>query len=249
MAEALSGGRDKIFRDKELVYRPANEWTRDVHAFLKFLHKNNFNKVPYPYEINEEGQEVVSYVDGKVHNGLLPMEAKSDKALISFAKLLREFHDLGEGYISNLSGKEQWMLPVQTHIETMCHGDLGPYNVTFKGNQVTGLIDFDTLHPGSRLWDIAYALYRWVPLMADRNPENFGSLKDKEKRLDLFINSYGSELIAKDQVLDCVVRRLDYLVEFMKTEANKGDETFKKNIEEGHLEGYLIDIDYIKGLI
>ena len=61
----------------------------------------------------------------------------------------------------------------------MCHGDFAPYNVVLKGEQAVGIIDFDTCHPGSRLWDISYALYRWSPFMHLKNPDRLGSLEEQ----------------------------------------------------------------------
>ncbi len=34
--------------------------------------------------------------------------------------------------------------------------DFAPYNITFVDGCVHGIIDFDTLHPGPRIWDVAY---------------------------------------------------------------------------------------------
>lgn len=107
----LDGGRDGIYKDKNTVLRPASEWTEHVHDFLRFLNDSGFDKVPIPYEINGDGREKVSYVEGDVHNEALPEQAKSDAALVSFCRLIREYHDLGAKYINQLSGNETWMLP------------------------------------------------------------------------------------------------------------------------------------------
>jgi thiamine kinase-like enzyme len=109
-----------------------------------------------------------------------------------------------------------------------------------------GLIDFDTLHPGSRLWDISYALYRWVPLMSERNSENYGRHVDKSRRVEKFLSAYGKDVIDEEKIFAWIIKRLQYLVEFMKQEALNGDETFKQHIEEGHLQIYIDDIEYIK---
>ncbi|CAI6050126.1 hypothetical protein PAECIP112173_01354 [Paenibacillus sp. JJ-100] len=42
--------------------------------------------------------------------------------------------------------------------------------MVYKGGRPQGIIDFDMAGPGSRLWDIAYALYTSVPL-ADFSPK------------------------------------------------------------------------------
>jgi aminoglycoside phosphotransferase (APT) family kinase protein len=62
-------------------------------------------------------------------------------------------------------------------IEVMCHGDFAPYNVTIVDGEAFGIIDFDTLHPGPKMWDIAYAVYRWVPFTNPANPDGCFSLE------------------------------------------------------------------------
>lgn len=246
MADRLDGGRDNIFRDQNIVFRPSHEWTTNVHDFLRFLHNRGLSKVPYPHGIDNDGQEMVSFVEGDVFNKMLPREVRSDETLKSFAAFIRIFHDLGAEYIQHLKGTENWMLSVQTDVETMCHGDLAPYNNVLQGSSVVGLIDFDTLHPGSRMWDIGYALYRWIPLMSDKNPENFGSHIDKARRIELFLNAYGMDSVAREELFDMIIRRLEYLVFFMKQKADQGDSNFRQNILDGHLKSYLDDIEYIR---
>lgn len=245
MDEILDGGRNGIYRKDKYVFRPAEIWTKDVHNYLKYLHSKGFTKVPYPVDINKDGLEQVSFVEGTVYNGLLPDWVKSDQALISFCTLIKQFHEIGEKYVRSLSGNERWMLPTRMPIETMCHGDLAPYNIVMEGDKAIGIIDFDTLHPGPRLWDIAYSLYRWIPLMSANNPENFGSEEDKQRRFDLFIKTYGITGIDNKRIIQVVIKRLEYLIRFMEAEARNGNATFKQHIEDGHLGQYQEDLRYI----
>lgn len=246
MEKPLEGGRDDIIRDFDVVYRPAHEWTVHVHDFLDYLHDSGFNQVPYPKGVTEDFKEIVSFVEGEVFNEKLPQLVKSDTVLIEFAMFIRRYHDLGAKYVEGLKGDEKWMLPVQTRVETMCHGDLAPYNTAILEGSISGLIDFDTLHPGSRLWDLAYALYRWIPLMSNNNPENFGSELDKSRRINLFMEAYGRDMVDWDQLYKYVIRRLEFLITFMEEEVAKGDETFEKHIEDGHIKGYRNDINYVR---
>jgi hypothetical protein len=59
-----------------------------------------------------------------------------------------------------------WYFPPREPVEVVCHGDLAPYNCVFDGDRLVGVIDFDTAHPGPRLWDVAGGAYRLVPLVA-----------------------------------------------------------------------------------
>lgn len=245
--EVLSGGREgKIIKENNNVVRPSNLWTTYVHTFLKFMHENEFDNIPIPYGVNEEGMELVSFVEGMVYNDNLPDTILSDDVLIEVAKLLRRYHDIGEKYVHQLTGKEVWMLSKHSPIEVMCHGDFAPYNITFVDGHVHGIIDFDTLHPGPRIWDIAYAVYRWIPFVSPKNPDYCYPLNEQIRRLKLFVDTYDLKDEERKQLPDKIVERIGSLVTYMRNEAASGNEDVQKNIDEGHVKLYLDDIQYIK---
>ncbi len=245
--EVLHGGREgKITKEENIVIRPGNVWTTYVQTFLAYMHDNGFNHIPKPYGINEKGMEMVSYVDGTVYNDCLPKEILTDNVLIEVAKLLRRYHDIGEKYIHQLTGEEVWMLPERLPVEVMCHGDFAPYNITFVDGCVHGIIDFDTLHPGPRIWDIAYAVYRWIPFVSLTNPDYCYEINEQIRRLKLFADAYDLTNSEREQLPNMMIERISSLVSYMRNEADSGNEDVKKNIEDGHLNLYLDDIQYIK---
>jgi Ser/Thr protein kinase RdoA (MazF antagonist) len=67
-----------------------------------------------------------------------------------------------------------WGLVPRDPAEVICHNDFAPYNCVFRDHKLVGVIDFDACAPGPRVWDIAYALYRFVPLMPPVTEEGFG---------------------------------------------------------------------------
>lgn len=244
--QILSGGREgKIVKVTDHVVRPGNAWTPYVHDFLRFMDENGFVNIPKPYGMNAEGQEIVSFVEGDVYSDSLPDMILSDEVLIDVAKLLRCYHDIGEDYIQRLAGNEEWMLPKKEPEEVMCHGDFAPYNITFVEGVVHGIIDFDTLHPGPRLWDIAYAVYRWIPFVSPMNPDYRGNLEEQIRRLKLFVDTYGLCEDARKHLPKMMVERIQSLVSYMKREAENGNKDVLKNIEDGHMKMYLDDIQYI----
>lgn len=245
--ETLQGGReDKIFKQEEMVIRPANEWTSYVQDFLAFMHENGFQNIPKPYGVNEAGMEMVSFVEGTVYNDSLPDEILTDEILSDVAKMLRNFHDIGERYIPKLTGQEIWMLPKRDPKEVMCHGDFAPYNITFADGCLHGIIDFDTLHPGPRIWDIAYAVYRWVPFVSPSNPDYRKDLEEQIRRCKLFADAYGLNDSQREQLPDMMYERINSLVTYMRNEAAKGNEDVQKNIVDGHLQLYIDDLQYIQ---
>jgi hypothetical protein len=244
--EVLSGGREnKIFRVSDKVIRPSASWTPYIHNFLNFLIEEGVTYVPQPYGINENGEESLSYVQGEVYNYPLPEFMILDKMIISSAKLLKNYHEVSARYIDKLTNKELWMLSVINPIEVMCHGDFAPYNVTVIGEEAIGIIDFDTLHPGPRMWDIAYAIYRWVPFTNPSNPDFNSTLEEQIRKAKLFLDTYGINCEERELLSKMMADHLANLVSYMKNQAENGNIDFQKNIEEGHMDLYIKDIEYI----
>ena len=245
--EALSGGREgKIFRQEDCIVRPANPWTKYVHAFLNFMIENGLDAIPHPMGFAEDGREIVSYVAGVVHNDGLPEEILTDEVLSDVAKLLRRYHDIGAEYMPKLMGDEPWMLSKRMPAEVMCHGDFAPYNMTFVNGRLHGIIDFDTLHPGPRLWDIAYAAYRWVPFVSPANPDYKEELPRQIERIKLFADAYGMSAEMRRELPQMMIERVGALVQYMENEAAQGNEDVLRNIADGHMELYLNDIAYFR---
>ena len=245
--EMLSGGREgKIFRQEDCIVRPANPWTEHVHAFLNFMIDSGFDAIPHPVGVTEDGREIVSFVEGVVHNDGLPDEIMTDDVLADVAKLLRRYHDIGADYVPKLAGDEPWMLPKRAPAEVMCHGDFAPYNLTFVDGKLHGIIDFDTLHPGPRLWDIAYAAYRWVPFVSPFNPDHRAELPRQIERLKLFADAYGMSDQMRRDLPEMMIARVQSLVDYMKDQAAQGNTDVQRNIEEGHMDLYLNDIAYFR---
>ena len=245
--EYLQGGRpDKIARSNNKVHRPAGPWSATVHQLLHHIRKQGFLDGPEPFGFDSEGNEVVSYIDGDVGHYPLPELAKSDEALVSSAQLLRRYHDASAFFANQLTGDEAWMLPIRRPIEVICHGDYAPYNVVLDGEKAIGIIDFDTAHPAPRVWDIAYALYRWAPLTHPDNQDGFGSPAEQIGRARLFCDAYRLPQSARAGVVDLVIERLRALVTFMQVEAEAGNEAFRANIDDGHHLLYLNDIENLE---
>ena len=242
--QLLPGGREgKIIKEADRVLRPANAWTPHVHAFLAFLRENGLDNVPEPCGIRADGTEILSFVEGEVYDAL-PEPLINDTVLWEAADWLRRYHALGAEYIKRLRGGETWMLPSRSPAEVLCHGDFAPYNATFAGGHLRGVIDFDAVHPGPRLWDFAYAAYRWVPFMAPSNPECREELPGQLRRLRVFADGYGLSADERERLPKAMSERLRSLIAYMRDEAAGGSEDMRRNIEAGHLALYERDLAY-----
>ena len=244
--EELTGGRmGKIHKMEDTVVRPSNKWTKDVHRFLHFLHEKGAEFVPEPIGITNEN-EMITFMPGEVFNYPLPENLLKDTMVISAAKLLLKFHQYSEQYVPELTNNEQWMLPAVSPVEILCHGDFAPYNVTVIDNEAVGIIDFDTLHPAPKMWDIAYAVYRWVPFNNPHSLDSKGILQEQIRKTKLFLDAYGVNSECRNSFVSVLVERLGSLIEFMRYEADKGNEDFQLHIKGGHLQLYLDDIEYLR---
>jgi len=244
--EYLQGGREnKIGRVDNAVHRPSGPWTRSVHALLRHVRAVGFTAVPEPLGFDDAGNEIVTFLEGEVSNYPLSAAAASEEALISAARLLRAYHEATRAFLAQNPESHTWLLPSRTPVEVICHGDFAPYNVVLNGRQAVGIIDFDTAHPGPRIWDIAYALYRWAPFTNQQNPDRLGDLATQIGRARLFCDTYGFPAAQRHNLVDMMILRLETLVNYMQTEAAKGNEAFIANLADGHHLLYLADIAYL----
>lgn len=225
-----------------LVRRPLSSWTPAVHGLLRHLESVAFDGVPRAVAI-EGDREVVTLVPGEVgHYPLSPLQW-SDESMVGAASWLRRFHDATASYRPS-GAPWRFVHPDASRHEVICHNDFAPYNMTYVDALPVGLIDFDTAGPGPRIWDVAYAAYRFVPLVDDAYAREIGMTHpDPARRLALFCETYGLDNL--DEVLATAARRLEALCEHMESEAKGGNPVHQSNIAAGHLDLYR---DHIKHL-
>ena len=173
-----------VVRMGNTVHRTTGSWTRQVHRLLLYLREHGITEVPEPLGFDGQGREIISFIPGTAAITLSP-DLRSDEVLISAARLLRRMHDATADVAR--SWLDGWACSPREPVEVICHGDFAPYNCIFDKGQLIGVIDFDNAHPGPRLWDLAYALYRFAPITAPTNPENFGTPADQCRRARLIL--------------------------------------------------------------
>lgn len=242
----LSQERVKIER---IIRKRAQIWSNQIHAYLNFLKLVEFKGVPIPLGFDEHGNELLTYVKGKTCDYPLSDSVKSENALISAAKLLREYHSVSEKYIKETKFPEDgWMFSAKRPVEIICHNDFAPYNICFSGSEAIGLIDFEAAMPGPKIWDVAYALYRFAPFTHPSNKDGFGRLTDQCKRAKIFCDTYELDNTDRENMADVIIERLETLIKFMLCAANKGEKKYQACISDGHHKLYEMDIEYIKDI-
>lgn len=249
--EILHGGVNQIRRVGNTVIRPAGQHTPSVHRLLHHLRNQGFTSAPRPLGHDRDaGTETLTFVQGEVTGAPLAATFETDQALVSAAALLRDYHEATVGFAADLAADpaatgDVWDLQTKSPVEVICHGDYAPYNCAIRNGSVVGIFDFDTAHPGPRLWDLGYAAYRWVPLASPTNPDASFDAKEQSRRLLLFCKTYGWHG-PPTAVTEAAADRLVALVDMMLERAEQGNAAFRRHIEEGHDQLYLADIAYLR---
>lgn len=242
--EVLRGGVNEVERRGDRVLRPTGPWTPSVHALLRRLEAAGFAGAPRVHGVGDDGREVLDFVPGAVAGSPLDPALRTDAVLVAFGRLLRVAHDAS---VPLASSPGPWFLPPRAPAEVVCHGDCAPYNTVVADGVPVALIDWDTAHPAPRLWDVAYAAYRWAPLVHPDNPESFGSADEQRRRVMLLVSAYGLD-VGFGEVCVAVADRLAAMVEFLRARAAAGDAAFAAHVARGDDALYERDAAWARGL-
>ncbi len=190
--EVLVGGTSNsglVVRVHDTVRRPQTRASPTVHALLRHLEAVGFEGAPRHLGEDEEGREVLTYVQGDVPTLPYPGWALTDEALQSVADLLRRYHCAVAGFdpTGRTWGSD---VPAGFRDGLVGHNDPSPDNVVFRDGRAVALIDFDLASPGSALWDVALFARLWVPL---RDPVDVNDDRADRAlaRLRLAVDAYG----------------------------------------------------------
>ncbi|MFC1420173.1 phosphotransferase [Streptacidiphilus cavernicola] len=217
--------------------------TPTVHRLLDHLAARGFAGAPRAHGLTEDGgREILDFVPGEVGHYPLSAAMRSDEALRAAATLLRALHDASADFPRR--PEDVWQLPPREPAEVICHGDAATYNCVFRDGLPVAFIDFDTAHPGPRVWDVAYTVYRFVPLHAPGSDEGTLPPAEQGRRLRLFADEYGLGPDERAVLVRTVSDRLHALVRFMNERAAAGDAAFARHLADGHHRLYLADAGY-----
>jgi aminoglycoside phosphotransferase (APT) family kinase protein len=161
-----------VIRIGDTVRYPLHDRFEQTIAVLEHLEAAGFDGAPRVLAIDLDRQDMVlSYLKGRTVSRV-PARL-SDKRLIGATSMIRRFHDATQG--TSLA---------QGH-EIVCHSDLGPHNIIFDRSGAVGIIDWDGVHPGSRLFDFAHAAWCCADICT-RVP-----VPEQARKLNLMCNTYG----------------------------------------------------------
>ena len=173
--ELLAGGRQTqgVVRLRDTVRRPMGPHSEFVHELLRYLEDFGFEGAPRLLGVDGRGREILTFIEGGVlHDPAV--YSPSDAMLTKAAELIRRFHDATAG--SRLAGDA----------EIVCHNELGPHNTVFAGDVPIAFIDWDDAAPGTRLFDLANAIWSFADV-----GEAGGSMASQARRIRLMCDAYG----------------------------------------------------------
>lgn len=234
------GNTAPVVRVGDTVRRPVRPFTATVHAYLRHLRDHGADFVPEPLGDDEQGREVLSFVEGDVPIEPLPGWATTDDALAELALLIRRLHDAAQGWQpppdavwGRIPGARAADLPAGVdEPELVSHQDYCPGNVVFRGGLPAALIDFDLARPTTRVADCVNAVYWWAPLLDPRDRAPSLVHVDAGRRVRLFADAYGLDAAQRSQVVPVAIARARASQLTMRAAAD-ADPVFRRWWDEG----------------
>ncbi|MCD9197034.1 phosphotransferase [Aeromicrobium wangtongii] len=215
-SEHLPGAVGGATRIGRTVRRPTGPWTPAVHELLTYLHDNGLRGVPTVHGLDDEGREVLEYVEGR---GVpIDREIVLDSVLEEAVVWLRDFHDIVEGY--RPSGPRTWR-GGEAELEPgqiICHHDPGAYNWIIQSGHFVAMIDWDMAGPGRPIEDLAFLAWTAIPLYREI------PAADVARRLDILVEAYGEW--GPMTVLEAVAERMSVAADRIEAGQARGDQGF-----------------------
>jgi len=236
--EPLAGGNfGVVVRVGDTVRRETGPWTPAVHALLRHLEAAGFAEAPRVRGIDERGREILEFVEGEVPWPPPPWLWDDDATAREAGALARRYHEAVAGFVPPADAR--WRIGADDG-EVICHHDIGPWNMVFRDRKPVALIDWDFAGPGTRLWDLAYAAWRFAPLYAPRTGDDTADVQRSARRLRLLCDGYGLE--RRDALLATVVARMQAMHDLL---VDGGDATTARLVAEGHHQAALDDAAWV----
>lgn len=234
--ERLSGGNvsDSVVRVGQTVRKTPTPATPAVDALLRHLHAVGFDGAPQSLGRDEKGRQVLEYIPG----ASCSVASLSLAELRRVGELIRELHGAVESFEAPTNAK--WnVVMVPDGEDLICHNDLAPWNL-IRGGDRWVFIDWDGAAPGTRLWDLAYAVVTFPPIEPGCN------LVEAAKRVAAILDGYGLEKRCYGELIQLMVRRARAMFELLVLSSKTGTQPWARLYAEGHADYWGPTADYIE---
>jgi len=185
--EVLRGGdMNVVVRVGDTVRRPP--LPEPVRELLRWYERAGFDGAPRYLGVDEQGRDVLSYVEGEPAFAPVP---SSDEVVAAIGRLLRRAHDAQDGFGAAPPGL------------VVAHFDLFWTNVVFRDGLPAALIDWELARPAPRTLEVALAATYWAGVRIDEQLREWGiPLERRGERLRLLCDAYGLDAAARSSLLE-----------------------------------------------
>jgi phosphotransferase family enzyme len=234
--ERLDGGNlGGAVRAGDTVRRAAGPWTPAVHALLAHLAAKGFTGAPRPLGFDEQGREVLTFLEGETVGSGKPWPAwtHADDTLDQVARWLRGYHRAVADFVPPPGAVWReggaWSPGL-----IIGHNDTAPYNAAWHQGTLAGFFDWDFAGPVTPEWDLAFAAFSWVPLHARHivAAEGFTDFAARPRRLGRFLHTYGWPATTAS-FLEVVRARVKAHASGIRSHAAAGDAVFARLLHQG----------------
>jgi aminoglycoside phosphotransferase (APT) family kinase protein len=207
------------------VRRPVGSSRAAVRELLLHLENVGFDAAPRYLGRDEQGRDVLTWIDGEAPLPPYPAWAMTDRALAELGGMVRRLHEatLGLGGTAT-DWSAEWADPCGGRV--ICHNDLYPENVVFRHGRPVALIDFAMAAPGRPLWDLAIATETWAPLGDPERRDHHPADLDGIARFGILARAYGVGAEQADELLGVVAEERAHAAANIRAEIARGNESW-----------------------
>ena len=233
----LPGGRlTVVVRVGDTVRREPKPWSDEVQRLLSHLRSRGFFLAPEPLGFDEQGREVLRYIEGDTAATVTPWPGSlwSDELLVDVGRTVAAYHRAVADFVPSDDPHWQYRPRALQPGEIICHHDFAPYNAVFKGRELLGMVDWEGAGPGTVQEEVAFLAWQWVPLRPPQREVNDGSDPhvDHIARLRLLLESYGYE--DRAGFIDAIIERVEISRSGIEERAAAGGLPYIELRNEGH---------------
>jgi Ser/Thr protein kinase RdoA (MazF antagonist) len=235
--ELLTGGNvaGRVVRAGYTVRKPAGPATRAISALLDHLATAGFDGAPRNLGTDAEGRHVLEYIPGPMAHDLPPLGLDG---LRRVGRLIRRLHDAAQSFEPPPGAQWDVAIPPDRR-ELICHHDLAPWNLVCGPDRWV-FIDWDGAGPGSRLWDLGYAVTGFIPLAPGGDPATDGP------RMRALADGYGLNAGQRRELPALAAAHTRGMYELLRDGAVTGTQPWARLHAEGHAEFWGPAADYIE---
>ena len=189
--------------------------------------------VPQPLGRDEDGRQVVEYVEGVLALDELPLGRDE---LLRVGRMIRQIHDASEKVVIPNPDGWKMLLPAENP-NLMCHNDLAPWNL-IRGDRWV-FIDWDGAGPSTRLWDLAYAAQSFGMLIEGQPVE------EAALRLRAVVDGYEADGALRQALPDAMAKRTAAMFNLLKSSNETGFQPWADMYVNGHGEHWRGAAEYV----